>query len=173
MQEAKILLEKLEKIEAQTKIKEEESQFVLIPAKEAVMKRANLAIENAQCSIDIVCPKESFPKALLIVAEAYKKAMKRGVKVRWIIEEPKDEKSWPEILLTLINNPSFKFRTLRECPEERLGLFDKKEVFIALHPTTAATESPALWTNNPSILKIVHDYFEILWITAIEEPCAR
>jgi sugar-specific transcriptional regulator TrmB len=170
MQEAKELLKKLEKIGVQTKIKEEESQFVLIPEKETFIKRENMAIGNAQCSIDFVCPKEAFPEALLIMDKGYEKAMRRGVKIRWIVEEPKDRKSWPEILSTFINNPSFKFRALRECPEERLGMFDKKEVFIALNPTTAATESPALWTNNHSILKIVHDYFEILWITAIEEP---
>ena len=45
---------------------------------------------------------------------------------------------------------------------------DKKEVFVATHPAVGALESNVLWTNNPSILRIVHDYFEMLWITALE-----
>jgi len=94
--------------------------------------------------------------------------MRRGVKIRWIVEKPKDIKSWPEIVQTLMKNPSFKLRIVVKPPEARLGIFDNKEVFIATHPTTMATESSALWTNNPTLLRLVNEYFEKMWITALE-----
>lgn len=29
-------------------------------------------------------------------------------------------------------------------------------------------EAPALWTDNPCLIPIFSDYFEIMWITALE-----
>jgi hypothetical protein len=28
--------------------------------------------------------------------------------------------------------------------------------------------SPALWSNNPSLIDLAEDHFEILWLTAME-----
>ena len=36
------------------------------------------------------------------------------------------------------------------------------------HPTADAAKSSALWINNTSILTIMQDFFENLWITAME-----
>jgi hypothetical protein len=47
---------------------------------------------------------------------------------------------------------------------------DEKEVFIIAEPTVELSESPALWSNNSSLVNIVEDYFEILWMTALEKP---
>jgi hypothetical protein len=89
--------------------------------------------------------------------------------VRLVVEKPENLNSWPEIVQELKKNPSCTLRTVTNHPTVRLGIYDKKEVFIASNPTTYAMMSPALWSNNPSLLSIIHDYFEILWLTAIED----
>jgi len=167
-QEAKELLKKFKERQPKTPIQEGDKQLVLIPERERLILSLKKAAEDAQSSMDIICPQEAFPKGLLIMNEVYEKAMGRGVKIRWLLEKPKDINPWPEIVQTFMKNPFFKLRIVLKPPEARLGIFDKKEVFIATHPTTRAMESTALWTNNPSLLRIVHDYFERLWITALE-----
>ena len=167
-QEAKIILkiyrEKKENIEVQ----DDPNQFVLIPEKRSLILGLKKAIDNAQTRIDVVCPKQAFPRGLLTLAERYEKAMRRGVTIRWIIEKPSD-KILSEIMPIYQKYPLFRYRIVEKSPQTRFGLFDKKEVFIATNPIKCALESSALWTNNPSILRIVCDYFEILWITAIEK----
>jgi hypothetical protein len=55
-------------------------------------------------------------------------------------------------------------------PNTVIGIYDKKEVFIVIDPKEGLFDSPALWSNNQSLITVVKDYFEILWLTAMEEP---
>jgi hypothetical protein len=43
-------------------------------------------------------------------------------------------------------------------------------VFIILNPKAGLFDSPALWSNNQSLLSVVQDYFNTLWLAAMEEP---
>ena len=55
-------------------------------------------------------------------------------------------------------------------PNTVIGIYDKKEIFIVLNPKEDLAKSPALLSRNSSILAAMQDYFEILWITAMETP---
>jgi sugar-specific transcriptional regulator TrmB len=147
----------------------EENKFVLIPEKEALLSKLKNTVATTQETIDIICPQQAFPQGVIILGEDLEKAMNRGVKVRLIVEKPENLDCWPEIVQELKKNPSFTLRTITNHPKARLGIYDKKEVFIASNPTTYAMMSPALWSNNPSLLAIIHDNFEIMWRTAIED----
>jgi sugar-specific transcriptional regulator TrmB len=167
-QEAKELLNKYMEQTKNVAIQDDTNQFVLIPEKKSLILRLKKAIIDAKSGIDVVCPKEAFPRGLLTLAESYEKAIRRGVKIRWIIEKPTGNISLEKTIPTYLKTPLFSYRTIEKSPQTRFGLFDRTEIFIATNPTQCALESSALWTNNPSILKIVNDYFEILWITGME-----
>jgi len=51
-----------------------------------------------------------------------------------------------------------------------MAIYDKKEVFIYVEPTADLTESPALWSNNSSLVAMADGCFETLWNTALELP---
>ena len=55
-------------------------------------------------------------------------------------------------------------------PKTVLGVFDKKELLIIEDPRKDLSESPALWTNNLSLINAIQDYFSVLWVTALDEP---
>ncbi len=55
------------------------------------------------------------------------------------------------------------------APLAHIALFDRKEVFINTSTTDGLAETPLLWSNSSSLVTVVHDYFEILWLTAIEK----
>jgi hypothetical protein len=112
------------------------------------------------------------PRWVLHLAEAMKKALKRGVKIRLIVEKPKDVNSFPEIIQDFKKNPCFKIRYILTPPFAVVTIYDKKKVRITTCITTATAGSegsPALWSNDPCLLAIVQDYFEIMWLTAIED----
>jgi hypothetical protein len=55
-------------------------------------------------------------------------------------------------------------------PKTVLGIYDKKEVFMIIDPKEGLFDSPALWSNSQSLISVVQDYFEILWLTTMEKP---
>jgi hypothetical protein len=55
-------------------------------------------------------------------------------------------------------------------PNTILSIYDNKEILIVLNPEKDLSESPALWSSNSSIVAAMQDYFDILWITAMEKP---
>jgi hypothetical protein len=48
-----------------------------------------------------------------------------------------------------------------------MSIYDKKEAWVCTctHPVLEAC--PTLRTNNPCLLAILQDYFEIMWLTAL------
>jgi sugar-specific transcriptional regulator TrmB len=146
-----------------SKLHEENHQFVLLPKKEVLIHRIKKAIERSEKSIRIISPWRELTQWLFILHESWELALKRGVKVQWITEKQKDQQLVTEITRALIKDPNLKLRTEPTSSMSRFGIYDSKEVFITLSSTPNATESPALWTNNPAITFILKDYFEIKW----------
>ena len=51
------------------------------------------------------------------------------------------------------------YRTMYKLQQLVMAMYDKKEVFIYIEPTADLEESPALWSNNPSLLALAKDCF--------------
>jgi sugar-specific transcriptional regulator TrmB len=153
---------------AKTTIPQENPHFVLIPEKEALAHRIKKAIENSRKSIDLITSSEALPQILFVLGEKYKEAMRRGVKIRYIVHTSDDGNSWSEILADFSKNHSFQLVTLSDPPETRCGIYDKKEVVIATFPSRGAFQSPALLSNNHSLIAAIQDHFEKKWIQATE-----
>ena len=146
-----------------SRFQQENHQFILIPKKEVLILRIQKAIESAQESILIISPWRELTQWLFILHESWEQALKRGVKVQWITEIQKDQQLVTEITRALIRDPNFTLRTEPTSSMSRFGIYDGKEVFVTVSSTPNATESPALWTKNPTITFILKDYFEIKW----------
>jgi sugar-specific transcriptional regulator TrmB len=152
----------------QKKAPEEEAQYVLVPEREALTRRLKKAIETSQESVDIISSLKTFAQLFFVLSEEFKKALRKGVKIRLITDEPENANSLPEILQTLLKNPNFKLKTVRYPLSMRLGIHDKKEIFMAHFPTRDALDSPALWSTNISFAEIVQGFFETIWNAAVE-----
>ena len=142
----------------------QESQFVLIPSREALIKRLIKTIEKTQTSIDVSTSWKRFKSGCYRLAEPLEEAWRRGVKGRAVIEET--EEPALEFVKTYWKSPHAKIRQVHFPPKTVMAMYDKKEVFIYVIPTADMTESPALWSNNPSLVAMAEDCFERLWNTA-------
>jgi sugar-specific transcriptional regulator TrmB len=111
-----------------------------------------------------------------ICREIYR-AMRRGVKVRMLLDKPKTGEPEEEFFFDIevsnkmINHKNFDYRFTNIPPETVLILFDKKSSFIW---TTANHFSsvPFIWTNNDAIVNLAKTFFHTLWEKA-EEPMRR
>ncbi len=137
--------------------------FSLIPKKEAVILRLKKEIDATQRNVDTIVSWRRYSQGLGYLYEEFEKAVHRGVKIRSIVEHPKDVTGWPEIALKLMKKPSYKVRTIPEQPAAILSICDGKEVFISTSVDGTIGESPILWSDNTSLIRIVQDYFELMW----------
>jgi hypothetical protein len=103
-------------------------------------------------------------------AESSERAWARGVKCRMIVEKPEKRKDFDYALQFCRKSPFCNIRFLAGRPKTVIGIYDEKEVFIILNPKAGLFDSPALWSNNQSLLSVVQDYFNTLWLAAMEEP---
>jgi sugar-specific transcriptional regulator TrmB len=166
--EARILLSTAKTEKPDVKKQMENPQFVLIPRK-TVIKRIKSAIEKAQLSIDLVLSWKRFSRGIASTfAESMETAWAKNVKIRFIIESPLESKTAKQLILYCRAKPFSQLRFVPDHPKTVFGIYDKKEVFIIAKSKTDLPGSPALWSNNPSLIALAKDYFETLWLTAME-----
>jgi sugar-specific transcriptional regulator TrmB len=161
--------ELLQKLKEQTKkppLMEETPQFILIPSQQRAITKRRTLIQNAQTSINIITLARRLQRYVTIFAEDINKAVKRGVKFQVIVEKPRKGKF-------TFGKEGFEKRKLsnvryvRAFPQVILVIYDNKEALIVANVQTLPGGSPLLWSNNPSLLAMAINYFEVLWLTSI------
>jgi sugar-specific transcriptional regulator TrmB len=156
-------------LEKKTKKKPVESQhFVLIPKGRTVINRIKTSIENAEHSIDLVLSWKRFSRGIASTFdESIEIAWTKNVKVRFILERPPASKTGDHLVQFCREKPSCQVRFIPHYPKTVFGIYDKKEVFIIALSKTDLPGSPALWSNNPSLIGLAQDHFKILWLNSM------
>ena len=151
------LLADLKEKNENTALPKEPSKFVLIPA--AHVYKIKNAVDSAQTNVVCFTSLEMFRKVRFTTEDVWKRCVKRGVKLQFIIGNPDDEKVVLELDPVLRNNECFEVkwaRTSRPC----VFVIDGKEVFLR---TEMNLEAPFLWSNNPAIVAMIKEHFETEW----------
>ena len=151
------------------KILDDKPHFVLVSKKEASINKRLFEIESAQTSIDFITSWKRFPRAIDTFGKSGKQALENNVKMRVILEKPENKYDVPKILEEFRIFPNFHLRYILKPPEAVIGVFDNKAVLIITSAKVGLAEKPSLWTDNPCLLAVIRDYFEIMWITAMEK----
>ncbi len=169
---ARELLSNFKENSSKTTLQQEEAQFVLISEKEWSLKKRKEVVETAQTSIDVVTPWKRYVAARFVHAEENKKAVERGVRIRFITKKPENEASLgraKEIAHAFVENPSIEVRYSRTPIITAVAMWDNKEVVVFTVPKAVLGESPALWSSNPNLVHLVQNYFETIWNAALED----
>ena len=147
------------------------SQFVMIPQSSTVVKKIREAIDRSKKSVDIFLSWKRFLNGVTgAFAESSEKAWDRGVKFRIVVESPQEESDVDRALGFCEKSSLCNIRFLPGAPKTVLGIYDRNEVFIIIDPEEGLLDSPALWSNNRSLIAVVQDYFEMLWLISMENP---
>ena len=144
------------------------SKFVLI-SENRIIESVGKSIDRTKSSVDLVLSQPRFSKGIVLFAEKIDKSCSRGVKWRFITERPHLGRLFLDQIEELRKKPHCQIRFLTSVPHTILWIYDRKEVFVFKNPTESINMSPALWSDNPSLISMVLDYFEVLWLTALED----
>lgn len=168
------LLQEIRKSPLPQPLETETSHFVMIPQRQTVVRRIRDAIDKTRKSVDIFLSWKRFSVGITSTfVESAQKAWDRGVKFRIVVEIPDKTVAMERALQLCRKSPLCNVRFIFGPPKTVLGIYDKKETFIIVNPTKGLFDSPALWSNNQSLISVVQDYFETLWLTALEEAAPK
>ena len=138
----------------------EEYQCIMIPEKETLALRINESMDRAQRSVDV----SSSWKRLSISLYKYKyaEALVRGVQVR-VIVNTEDESFIEKIKPSLSSKPNFEARWMPHSPTTVFACLDERETYISTKAEAGLENACMLWSNYPTIVALVHNYFETQW----------
>ena len=164
-----VLLKNFKK-NSRAQLHEAHFQTIIVPGKKALLLKIEKIIGEAQ---DSLCTLGSFrrvSKALFGFSDGLKLAMDRGVKLQ-IVTEKEEEMLVPNILreYSVGKEQPLGIRYVIDKLPTHILVVDKKQVLINTSTRTGLAESPAIWSNNPCIVALAQDQFDILWFTALQE----
>lgn len=142
-----------------------EPVLVLVPLGERLEKVRNEFALRVDKSFDVVTIDM---RVSLKMCELYKKCLRRHVKIRVVIEEPKSRAAIVERFKSFCANRNFKFRFHTAQISTIVALNDYKEVLISERTRCGYEDSPVYRSNNSAIVGMAKTYFENLWATSTE-----
>ena len=147
-----------------------ESEFIIISTKDAYMRRLEDAVTATQKSIDIINSFDEFRYRVGNDTELIEKLIGKNVRMRYILNHPKDGQSLPKVF-TLRKNSCVEIRFIPTEPLATIRIEDKKQVFISASTATDKQYvKPRLFSNSPYLVTVLQDYFERIWPKQLKPP---
>jgi sugar-specific transcriptional regulator TrmB len=160
-------------VETMARLSKEEQKFlekgyqcVMIPAKKALALRVAETFARTYTSIGLLSTVKRL--AVFLSEYGFDGAIKRGVRLRVISEEPEDKQFFERIVPSFFKSSNFELRYMSNSINTAFSCFDGREVYIATNVRAGVNEVPVLWSNNPSIVGLVSDFFEHIWNSALK-----
>jgi hypothetical protein len=145
------------------KLKDEDPRFIMIPQREALLKKIGYELESTRYRAEIVTTADRLPQLLHCFFEPYKRCVERGVKLRLITDEFEEENSVAEMAHVLMENSRFQMRVAFISQTPNFVVFDRKKAILTVDPTRRLAESPAIWTNHSGFIELLEEHFEKIW----------
>jgi len=163
----KQLLEMFQEVTPDIMDDKEKVHFTLVSEKDAIEKRIAFLIKQAAKTIDFVDTFENAFRFVLTFAEELINANQRDVSVRIITEYPDNTKLIPDALNRHVPATSFNIRYCEDLPGNYI-IYDGHQALITTTIGSSVSTGGTLWTDDPSLVRIVKTDFDKLMQTSID-----
>ncbi len=141
---------------------EEESIYILIAEKKAILAKTSVLIRNSTKEVALIADKARIMLILSQFSDECKQAIKNGAQTRLIFEGEKPDGLVKEKVQKLIDGASVHVKF--HCkPLNHFIMFDDAEALITGSVESGLGESPSLWTNNSNLIGVLRTGFESGW----------
>lgn len=156
------LLENSQKSESKH-ISNNNTQFVLIPKKKQLIAKIKQSISKSKKNIKIATSWKRYLQGINVYEKTLKTAISKGIKVHIFTANKPPQENLPEKSIFSHDSPNVSIK-FNDIPAKIvLTIIDDLEVFLMTNPKLALTESPALWSNNKSLISALTTCFETSW----------
>ena len=143
--------------------------FALVSKKQAIVNKGLAMVKNAWSVVDVVVSRHEFYHLFAEYAASVTKALRKGVKVRVILDVSEEHDSILRVIEEYRSSAaSFDLRYTYE-PSSHFIIVDHGQAFVATSGETPIGQSPYLWTDNRSVVRLMQRYFEDLWHASINQ----
>ena len=154
-----------------TELEDEDQQFIITCEKTLLLKKLRKGNQTAKKSIDTIEDWGGVRALLFYYRQDFADAINRGVRVRIITEKHENTKLMQETLSAL-ENPLFEIRYISGPLPVKTVIYDEKEVNMCI-AEPPEKDIPSLWSSNPRFTKIMLDFFEKTWKTAVKDETEK
>ena len=140
----------------------EESIFILIAEKKAILAKTSELIGNSRKEVALIADKGRIMPFLSQFSDEYRLAIKKGAQIRLLFEGDSPDGLLKEKVKKLIDGASVHVKFHRE-PLNHFIMSDDKEALITTSKESGLGESPSLWTNNSNLIGVLRTSFESDW----------
>jgi sugar-specific transcriptional regulator TrmB len=141
---------------------EEESIYILIAEKKAILAKTSELISNSREEVALIADKTIIPQVLARFSDEHRHAIKMGAQVRLIFEEESPDVLLREKVQKFIGSASVSVR-FHGGALNHFIMSDDKEALITTSKESGLGESPSLWTNNRNLIGVLRTSFESDW----------
>ena len=140
----------------------EESIYILIAEKKAILAKTSGLIRNSRKEVALIADKARIMPILSQFSDEYKLAIKKGTQIRLLFEGESPDDLLKEKVKKLIGGDSVHIKFHREALNHFI-MSDDKEALITTSKESGLGESPSLWTNNSNLIGVLRTSFESDW----------
>jgi sugar-specific transcriptional regulator TrmB len=140
----------------------EESIYILIAEKKAILTKTSELISNSEREVGLIADKLRITQVLAHFSDEHKRAIKKGAQIRLIFEGERPDILLKEKVQKLIGSASVSIKFHFE-PLNHFIMSDDKEALITTSKESGLGESPSLWTNNSNLIGVLRTSFESDW----------
>ena len=150
-------------------VQKEESYFRIISEKFLFLRTLDNLTSQVNETIDFARSWE-FTKGMLFrhSPDILERALKRGVRIRWITEKHDKDRLSEKILKTLTAYPHFRIKYVANPIRLRIATFDRTDAIMCLSNSSNNWMSN-IWSNNEVFVKAITDCYEQMWHTFSEK----
>ena len=145
----------------------EESIYILIAEKKAILAKTSELINNSEKEVGLIADKGRIMPVLAHFSDEYRHAIKKEAQIRLIFEGESPDILLKEKVQRLIGSASVSVKFHREALNHFI-MSDDKEALITTSKESGLGESPSLWTNNSNLIGVLRTSFESDWKKAEE-----
>jgi sugar-specific transcriptional regulator TrmB len=150
--------------QATGKTQEEERWLIPLTTDAEIANTAHLTFEHTRIEYDLVTTPELVTRMQEHLREHLRTLVKRGAKIRIIVENPNDENLVKRILKKIKpKGGNFAAKLVYKNISVPYQIFDNKELWIGMKRVTESGLPCALWTNGRNMVQFFKESFEETW----------
>ncbi len=140
----------------------EESIYILIAEKKAIVAKTSGLISNSRKEVALIADKARIMPVLATFSDECKMAIKNGAQIRLLLEGDNMDVLLKEKVKKIIDDTSVHIG-FHHDPLNHFIMSDDKEALITTAKESGLGESPSLWTNNRNLIGVLRTSFESDW----------
>jgi len=151
-----------------TECNTDENELILVPAKRLLLLGKKTFNETIH-SIEVIASHKKFHSWITRHIDPNLDALKRGVKIRVIVNKPEPGYILPDARNALMSDPNFKLKYTPTMPKSHFSIYDDKTVLCNTSTSNELEDSPSYLSKNPCIVSAFKELFELQWSTTTKQ----